>query len=73
MFEERTVKTRLWIAILAVVAIAAELHGETVKSLRLALPPQPGPVVEHIGRVLARQVQSRCVRRSSPRAKRRLS
>jgi alpha-L-fucosidase len=40
--------------------IAAEAHGEAVNSLRLILPPQPDPVVENIGRVFARQVQSRC-------------
>jgi hypothetical protein len=48
------------VALLALVCIAAEVHGEAVKSLRLVLPPQPGPVVENIGRVFARQVQSRC-------------
>lgn len=34
--------------------------GAAVKSLRLVLPPQPSPVVERIGRVFVRQVQSRC-------------
>jgi len=31
-----------------------------VKSVRLILPAQPGPVVEHIGQVVARQIQQRC-------------
>jgi len=40
--------------------VAAGAHGEAVKSLRLILPPQPDPVVENVGRVFARQVQSNC-------------
>ena len=32
----------------------------TVKSVRLILPAQPGLVVEHIGQVVARQIQQRC-------------
>lgn len=47
-------------AIALALAYVAEAHGEAVKSLRLVLPPQPGPVVENIGRVFARQVQGRC-------------
>jgi len=43
-----------------VLACAAQAPGESVKSLRLILPPRPGPVVENIGRVFARQVESRC-------------
>ncbi|MFZ1935124.1 MAG: nucleoside hydrolase [Thermoguttaceae bacterium] len=35
-------------------------QGEAVKSVRLVLPPQPGLVVEKVGRVFVRQVQSRC-------------
>ena len=34
--------------------------AEVVKSVRLILPAQPGLVVEHIGQVLARQIQQRC-------------
>ena len=40
--------------------LVAEARGEAVKSLRLILPPQASPVVENIGRVFVRQVQSRC-------------
>jgi hypothetical protein len=40
--------------------IMAEARGEAVKSLRLVLPAQSDAVVEHIGRVFARQVESRC-------------
>ena len=43
-----------------VLACAAEAQGEAVKSLRLILPPRSGAVVENIGRVFARQVESRC-------------
>ena len=50
---------RLSISIL-VLACAVEAQGEMVKSLRLILPPKPGPVVENIGCVFARQVESRC-------------
>jgi hypothetical protein len=50
----------LSIAICALACVAAEVRGEAVKSIRLVLPPQPGPVVENIARVFARQVQSRC-------------
>jgi len=39
---------------------AAEAQGEAVQSLRLILPPKPGPVVENIRRVFVRQVESRC-------------
>ena len=34
--------------------------AEAVKSLRLILPPQPSPVVQNIGRVFVRQIESRC-------------
>jgi len=40
--------------------LASPLHAEGTKSVRLALPPQPGPVVENVGRVFARRVQQRC-------------
>jgi len=50
---------KLAISIL-VLACAAEVRGEAVKSLRLILPPKPDPVVENTGRVFARQVESRC-------------
>ncbi len=50
---------RLWILFLAL-ASAVQAPGAPVKSLRLVLPPQPGPVVENIGRVFTRQVESRC-------------
>jgi hypothetical protein len=36
------------------------LYAEGAKSVRLVLPPKPGPVVENIGRVFARQIQQRC-------------
>lgn len=49
-----------WIVALILLGIAAEAHGEAVKSIRLILPPQPSPVVENIGRVFTRQIQSRC-------------
>ena len=39
---------------------AAQSHAEAVKSLRLVLPPQPSPVVQNIGRVFVRQIESRC-------------
>ena len=51
---------KLLIVALLLTCSAAQVHAEAVKSLRLILPPQPGPVVENIGRVFARQVQSRC-------------
>jgi hypothetical protein len=50
---------KLAISIL-ILACAAGAHGEAVKSLRLILPAKPSPVVENIGRVFARQVESRC-------------
>jgi len=42
------------------VSCIAEGQGGAVKTVRLILPPQAEPVVENIGRVFARQVQSRC-------------
>jgi hypothetical protein len=36
------------------------LYAEGAKSVRLVLPPKPGPVVENVGRVFARQIQQRC-------------
>ncbi len=51
---------KLSIVALILSYVAATAHGEAVKSLRLVLPPQPGPVVENIGRVFARQVKRRC-------------
>ena len=51
---------KLLIVTLVLTCAAAEAHGEAVKSLRLILPPQPDPVVENIGRVFVRQIQSRC-------------
>jgi hypothetical protein len=51
--------SRLLISIL-VLTCAASAPGEAVKSLRLTLPPTPGPVVENIARVFTRQVESRC-------------
>jgi hypothetical protein len=48
------------IAILVLVCAAIETRGEAVKSFRLVLPPRPDPVIENIGRVLTRQVESRC-------------
>ena len=40
--------------------VVSPLHAEGTKSVRLVLPPKPGPVVENIGRVFARQIQQRC-------------
>jgi hypothetical protein len=40
--------------------LAAENQPRAVKSVRLILPEQPGPVVEHIGQVVARQIEQRC-------------
>jgi hypothetical protein len=51
---------KLFIVALVLACVAAETHGETVKSLRLIIPPRPGPVVENIGRVFTRHVESRC-------------
>jgi hypothetical protein len=45
---------------LTLLCLAAEARAETVKSIRLVLPPQPGPVAENIGRLFARQIESRC-------------
>jgi hypothetical protein len=50
----------LLIVALLLSGAAAEANGEAVKSLRLVLPPRPDPAVENVGRVFARQVQSRC-------------
>lgn len=51
---------KLMIVVLALTSIAAEASGEAVKSLCLTLPPQSNPVIGQIGRVFARQIQSRC-------------
>ncbi|MHB8972753.1 MAG: LamG domain-containing protein [Pirellulaceae bacterium] len=51
---------RLFFAALMLTCATTAARGEAVNSLRLILPPQPAPVVENIGRVFARQVQSRC-------------
>ena len=51
---------KLTITILILASFAAIARGEPVKSLRLILPPQPNPVVENVGHVFTRQVQSRC-------------
>ena len=40
--------------------LAAEVQPAAVKSVRLVLPAQAGPVVENTGKVFARQVQQRC-------------
>jgi len=40
--------------------LASPLHAEGTKSVRLVLPPKPGPVVENIGKLFARQIQQRC-------------
>jgi len=50
---------KLAISIL-ILACAAGAHGEAVKSLRLILPAKLSPVVDNIGSVFARQVESRC-------------
>lgn len=36
------------------------IKAQAVKSVGLILPAQPGPVVENIGQILARQIQQRC-------------
>ena len=41
-------------------AASEPLPAAAVKAVRLAFPPQPGPVVENIGRVFTRQIQERC-------------
>jgi hypothetical protein len=46
--------------VLTLICAVAEARGEVVKSLRLVLPPQCGPVVENIGRMFIRHVESRC-------------
>jgi hypothetical protein len=56
---EYTMK-KLHAVVLLLACIAAEAHGETVKSLRLVLPPQPDPAVERIAGIFTRQVQQRC-------------
>jgi hypothetical protein len=43
-----------------VLALAVSAWGESVKTLRLALPAGSDPVVRNIGRVFSRVVQSRC-------------
>ena len=40
--------------------LADEVQPAAVKSVRLVLPAQAGPVVENTGKVFARQVQQRC-------------
>jgi hypothetical protein len=57
--QEIAVK-KLVVAALILSYVAAPAHAEAVKSLRLILPPQPSPVVKNIGRVLVRQIESRC-------------
>ncbi len=49
------------LCIIALLSACAATHAqsEAVKVVRLALPPQADPVVEHIGRVFARLVESR--------------
>ena len=39
---------------------AREIQSAAVKSVRLILPPRPGPVTENAGKVFARQVRQRC-------------
>lgn len=51
---------KLLIAVLFLTCSAAQLKAEAVKSIRLVLPPNSSPVVENIGRVFTRQIQSRC-------------
>ena len=43
-----------------IVGVIASANGQPVTSVRLNLPPSPMPLVENIGRVFTRQVQSRC-------------
>ncbi len=51
---------KLLIIALLLTCPATRVHAEAVKSLRLIFPPQPDPVVENVGHVFTRQVQSRC-------------
>jgi hypothetical protein len=51
---------RSFIALLVLAGIAAEAHGQAVRSIRLVLPPRHDAVIENIGRVFTRQVQERC-------------
>jgi hypothetical protein len=51
---------RLFIVALILSYSATTAQGEAVKSIRLILPPQPSPVVQNIGRVFVRQIESRC-------------
>jgi len=51
---------RALIVVWALTCLAAEVRAGVVTSVRLALPPEPGPVVRNIARVFARQVESRC-------------
>jgi hypothetical protein len=43
-----------------VLVCLARVQAGAVKSLRLILPPQPDTVIENIGRVFTRQIESRC-------------
>ncbi len=48
------------ILVLIAACVAAGARGDAVQTLRLILPPQPDPIVEHIARVLVRQIRDRC-------------
>ena len=58
-FQEYPMKKFFIQALVLGCFLAAEVQGEPVKSIRLVLPPQPGPIVENIGRVFVRQIESR--------------
>ena len=45
--------------------LVSPLNAETSKTVRLALPSQPSPMVENIGRVFMRQIQQRCDAKAS--------
>ena len=47
---------------IAIVAswLASPSHAETTKSVGVVLPPRPGPAIENVVRILARQIQQRC-------------
>lgn len=51
---------RLWTIVLGLLCLAVQARGDVVKTVRLALPAQRDAVVENIGRVFVRQIESRC-------------
>ncbi|MBN2022479.1 MAG: hypothetical protein JW809_06755 [Pirellulales bacterium] len=55
-----------WIVFVTLACAAANARGEAVKSIRLALPPERDAVIENIGRVFVRQIESRCDAKVTP-------